>query len=122
MIYFYRFQNEEMNSIISEDKLFDNKFIEEVKNMSTLKDNKEYKKMKLSRIIDSFVENSSIMVANVTAQSYYSMKYWNMILVTIWLCENVNYFNICLHLSQLLNFSWWKDLSVTVLSYKTSEF
>ena len=26
--------------------------------------------MKLSRIIDSFVENSSIMVANVTAQSY----------------------------------------------------
>ena len=68
--YLSRFVNEEMNSIISDDKLFDNKFIEEVKNTSKLVNNKEYSKMKLSRIIDSFMENSSIMVANVTAQSY----------------------------------------------------
>lgn len=68
--YYYRFQNEQMDSIISEDRLFDNKFIEEVKNISPLIESKEYSKMKLSRLIDSFVENSSLMVANVTAKSY----------------------------------------------------
>lgn len=67
---FIRFQNERMDSIISEDRLFDNKFIEEVKNISPLIENKEYNKMKLSRLIDSFVENSSLMAANVTVQSY----------------------------------------------------
>ena len=48
--------------------LFDSKFIEEVNNMSYLIENKEYSKMKLSRIIDSFIEKSSI-IANSTVQS-----------------------------------------------------
>lgn len=52
-----------MNSIMSEEKLFDPKFIEEVKLQKYLPDRKDYKKMKLSRILDSFLQNSSIMLS-----------------------------------------------------------
>jgi hypothetical protein len=57
-----------MHSIMSENMLFDEKFIEDVKNQSIFKENKEYNKMKLSRIIDSFLQNSSIMI-NTSQQS-----------------------------------------------------
>lgn len=59
----------EINSIISDDKLFDNKFIEEVKNMSVLKENKHYSRMKFSSVISSFLQNSSLMIGNNTMQS-----------------------------------------------------
>ena len=51
--------NRMMNSIMAEDRLFDQKFIEDVKNQSYLPEKKEYNKMKLSRILDSFMNNSS---------------------------------------------------------------
>lgn len=54
-----------MSSIMSEERLFDQKFIEEVKKTSYLPENKEYKKMKLSRILDSFLQSSSVM-GNIT--------------------------------------------------------
>jgi hypothetical protein len=57
-----------MHSIMSENKLFDYKFIEEVNSQKLLKENKQYNKMKLSRIIDSFLQNSSIMI-NTSQQS-----------------------------------------------------
>lgn len=59
-----------MNSIISEDRLFDHKFIEEVNNMSVLKEDKDYTKMKLSRVIDSFFQKSSVITGNTSLQSY----------------------------------------------------
>lgn len=58
-----------MNSIMSEERLFDQKFIEEVKKMPYLEEKKDYEKMKLSRIIDSFLQNSSVMLTNKTHQS-----------------------------------------------------
>jgi hypothetical protein len=58
-----------MDSMLSEDRMFNQKFIEEVKNMSYLKDKKNYTNMRLSRILDSFVQNSSIMGGNTTMQS-----------------------------------------------------
>lgn len=57
-----------MSSIMSEERLFDQKFIEEVKNQKYLKDKKNYKRMKLSGILDSFLQNSSVMI-NTSQQS-----------------------------------------------------
>lgn len=57
------------NSLISEERLFDKKFIEEVKNMTVLKQSKNYNNMKVSSIINSFLQNSSLMVGNNTMNS-----------------------------------------------------
>lgn len=62
-------KNKVFNSIISEDRLFDNKFIEEVKHMPVLKQTKNYQLMKMSSIINSFLQNSSLMVGNNTMNS-----------------------------------------------------
>ena len=66
--YLNRQQSRDHIAIARGEMLFDSKFIEEVNNMSYLIENKEYSKMKLSRIIDSFIEKSSI-IANSTVQS-----------------------------------------------------
>lgn len=68
VIAIYRQPSKAHDLHVSSERLFDNKFIDEVNNMSYLVDNKEYHKMKLSRIIDSFIENSSI-IGNSTVQS-----------------------------------------------------
>lgn len=57
----FDYKEVELDVSIHEEKLFDSKFIQEVKNMKYLEDKKEYEKMRFSRILDSFLENSSVM-------------------------------------------------------------
>jgi hypothetical protein len=52
-----------------EERLFDNKFILEVKNTRYLEEKKEYDKMRFSRILDSFLENSSVMHSSSRSMS-----------------------------------------------------
>jgi hypothetical protein len=65
----FDYKKVELDVSMHEERLFDNKFILEVKNTRYLEEKKEYDKMRFSRILDSFLENSSVMHSSSRSMS-----------------------------------------------------